>query len=139
MSSSSSASSTSHDSDSDHVTSKPPSKRGKSSSSSRGNARLYSIFQEHFDDLRSVIQCPESMASKLFSKKLISSDVVEEISTSQQSAAKKAFLLLVKLRCLLERDSGKLLVLLDVLKQDATFDGITSKISGKRVANYCFL
>ena len=133
VSPSSSASSTSYDSGSDHVTSKRSFKKKKARSSSRKSDRLYSIFQEHFDDLRSLIEMSlESMASKLFTKNLISSDVMNEIITSQQSAANKALVLLANVSSLVKKDSGKLLVLLEILKQEAAFDDITSKISGER-------
>ncbi len=142
--SSSSASSPSHDStdsespDSHHVTSKESKhSKTKSSTSSRKNPKdavdkqsaLFNIFQRHYANLVTITEtCVTTMTTKLYSKKLISEDVLDRVITGQDPDSIKASRVLHSIKQQIKVDPGKLRTLVEVLKEEPVFDGLAKVI-----------
>ena len=75
--------------------------------------------------------CVTSIASKLFSKNLISDDVQDQVITGQESDGKRASKVLYAVTKQIKIDPRKLLTLVEVLQQERVFDDITKEITGE--------
>ena len=140
-SSSASDDSTSYDSppDGDHVTSKkarkPKVKRlcqsNKVCTVNRRSA-LLKIFRRHYSNLEKMISmCVTSITSQLYSRNLISSDMQEQLVSSQDAPRAKASKLLLCVKQQLEMDPEKIQALLEVLREDSIFDDLASGITSE--------
>ena len=140
--SSSSASSSSRDSadsdssDSDHVSSKKRkcSKKASRHPGGKGGRKsaLFDVFEKHYPDLETLTSsCVHAISSKLFSRKLISEHVWDQVITGQDSDTRKASKVLHNVRQTLKVSPGKLRTLVQVLEGEPTFDDLTTAIESE--------
>lgn len=88
------------------------------------------VFQECFGGLVEITQSfPEAIAAQLFSKKLISHAVLEELLTSQGcSGIHKASKILLSVGSILKVSPEKLKDFVKVIEQESAYDAVTSQI-----------
>lgn len=138
VSSSSSASSESDTHDDDRDTSRRYSRRTatKPSKSFAANpqrkyiAKQLAIFQRHYSELETMISmCVDTVSNKLFSKGLISDNVLGLIITGQDSDRKKASKVLHIVRNAIKVNPEKLKVFVDILKEERSLKDLTKGMS----------
>jgi hypothetical protein len=94
---------------------------------------MFSVFQHHYGTLETIIQlCPDTIASKLFSKNLIPASVMTEVITGPYSVGKKASTLLVHVCTQLQANPEKVKHFIDVLREEPSFDHITEAMQGMK-------
>ena len=93
---------------------------------------LLNVFQKHYDDLVTMIQsCPHVITNKLFTRRIVSAETLNQVITGQESTLKKASILLCDVRNHLTVNPEKLIEFVDLLKQERSLDFLTEKMMGK--------
>ena len=93
---------------------------------------LFGIFQKHYSSLEAMIStCVNTTASKLYSKKLISEKVQDEVITGRDPDGIKASKVLLNVQKIMKVNPMKLKMLVDVLKEEPSFEDLTKQIIGK--------
>ena len=112
------------------------SKRAKSSRKtdplSRDGRSHLDVFQCHFHVLvSSISSCLNTVATKLYSRKLISDEVLSGILSCQGTEKNMASKLLLCVKRNIDSNPAVLLEFIDVLKEEPSCDGITKKITSE--------
>ena len=90
---------------------------------------LFGIFRRHYNSLVTLTRtCVNTIADKLYSKSLISDDVLGQIITGHDADGTKASKLLYSVKQKLEVDPGKLRTLVEILREETVFDDLTKGI-----------
>ncbi len=147
VTSSSSASSPSHDStdsespDSHHVASKKRRKVkrahhskevGNTSSQEDKQSALYGTYRRHSSKLVDIAStCLSTITSKLFARNLISEAVQGQVISGQGTDHEKAVKVLYAVQQQIKDDPWKLRTLVEVLKEEPVFDGLTKEITSE--------
>ena len=99
---------------------------------------FYSVFRKHYKSLLAIIQsCPDSLAGKLFSSRLLSSEVVDQIITGHDSSGTKASRIVHAVCNRVKADPEKLLDFVEVLEEEPSFDDLVREIHGKLNSIFC--
>lgn len=91
----------------------------------RINARIwwspeYAAFRECYADILTAIQSPEQLANRLYSQKVIHTDVHDEVHLDPQTKRKKSRILLLAVEQAIRTHPTNFQVLVDALHQEAT-------------------
>ncbi len=94
---------------------------------------LSAIFQRYYDSLVTTTgTCGvDTIANKLYSKNLISENVLGQVITGQDSDSIKASKVLYNVKERIKVDPGKLRTLVEVLKKEPVFDDLTKEITSE--------
>lgn len=101
------------------------------------DGKFCDIFQKYFSNLEKAISsCLNNIASKLYSKKFISADLLNLIICGQVSDQARALKLLVDVQKKIEVNPQKLLEFMDVLKEEPSLDDLREEITGNACIRY---
>ena len=90
---------------------------------------LFTVFRRHYDRLVTVTRsCVIALTAKLYARNIISEEVHDEIIECGKSNREKASKLLLHVKNQVSVHPGKLLELIDVLKEEPSFDHITNDL-----------
>lgn len=81
--------------------------------------------------------CPDSLANKLFSSKLLSDEVLDQVITGQDPNGKKASRILHTVSTYIKADPEKVLNFIRVLEEEPSFDDLIKEIHGKHLILSC--
>lgn len=96
------------------------------------NTLLFEIFQKYYEQLNAITRsCPNTIANKLFSKNMISVEVLDQVITGQDSSGKKASTVLFSVCSQIQANPQKLLDFIEVLKEESIYDDIAREIASK--------
>ena len=106
-------------------------KRDFSTSAPKEN-RMRGIFQAHYSILVTRISsCLLNVATELFSKKIISDEVLSQMLANQGSEQEKTLKLLLHVKKIIDSSPSKLTDFIKVLEGEPTCDDIAAKMMGE--------
>ena len=101
------------------------------SSSQVGRSHM-DIFRCHFSDLvLAISSCLNTVANKLYSRKIISDEILSRVLEGRETRQNMASNLLLCVKRNIDLNPAVLLKFMDILKEEPSCDGISKKIKSK--------
>ena len=143
MTSSSSTSSSSQDTtesestDCDQVRVKHSKRSSTNPQQSEKTSALFDIFQKHYNSLVTMMgSCVSTIACKLYSKALISDDVLDQITDGHDTNSIKASKLVNSVKQRIKLNPEELKMFVQVFKEEPVLDSLTKEIEGLGINRY---
>ena len=112
-------------------------KRHFSTSAPKEN-RMCGIFQAHYSTLVTRISsCLLNVATELFSKRIISDEVLSQMLANQGTEQEKTLKLLLHVKKIIDSSPSKLTDFIEVLEGEPTCEDIVAKMMGECMKLYC--
>ena len=110
--------------------------RKRKRSDSADSESQYQVFRNHYDLLVNTISsCPQSITNKLYSKDLISHEVLQRVSNVCIPESLRASILLQHLDATIKCDPTRLRTFLDVLMKEPTCASMAEEIACEFMPN----
>ena len=107
----------------------------KYSTSTPKENRMCGIFQAHYGTLVTLISsCLLNVATELFSKKIISDEVLNQILVNQGTEQEKTLKLLLHVKKIIDISPSKLMDFIEVLEGEPTCDDIVAKMMSELIS-----